>query len=254
MLGFKALSKLHQLKYREQYGCFLIEGKRSVQEAVESPVETLQLIASHQFVQQQPEYCHQPLIKKFFERDLVLLMDQGELAKLSSTSTPQGIAAVVRTPQSSIDTLLSQRRLAILEDIRDPGNLGTMIRTADWFGVGGLLLIKGANPFGPKVVRSSMGSVLHVPIVISTDYQKEIEQFKAQGFQIVVTRPELAQAKVVRAPEAEKMAVVFGNEAHGTSPKVDQLADASFSIPRYGKAESLNVAVSFGIAMYEVMK
>lgn len=144
--------------------------------------------------------------------------------------------------------------MVLLEDVRDPGNVGTMIRTADWFGVDGVIFVGGADPYQPKVVRSSMGSIFHVPIFISENIEAEISKLKEFGFELVVTRPEVADAQLPPALSKQKLCIAFGSEAHGTSVKLDNLADRALSIKKFGQAESLNVAVSFGIVLNDLRK
>ena len=256
MYGMKVLPKLLQKKYREEFGCFLVEGKRGVLDAVSSDAEVVQLVATPGFIHHQREYLQEPVVQTFFTKNMVLRVNEAEFARLTETNTPQGVVAVVKTPSFSFEKLLSTQHIVVLEDIRDPGNLGTMIRTADWFGVGGIVLVGGADPYQPKVVRSSMGSLFHVPIFISQDITEELEKAKAEGFSIVVTRPELADrlSKTQKIDPQQKVCVVFGNEAHGTSAELDALADQSLSIPKFGNAESLNVAVSFGVVIYELKR
>src|SRR5690606_11230093 len=147
--------------YRQEYGAFLVEGKKGVMDALLSGDVVSQLIMTEAFFQAHSEFCRQRTVQAFFDRQAVLFVTESVLAKIADTTTPPGIAAVVALPQHRIDALKNATTIAILEDIRDPGNLGTMIRTADWFGVDGLLLIGGADPYQPKVVRASMGSLFH---------------------------------------------------------------------------------------------
>lgn len=252
MFGPKVLQKLQQKKYRQEYGYFLVEGKKGVLDAVHSSAEVVQLVATDQFVWEQQEFCQLPVVQAFFQSGAVLELPVSEFARFADTTTPPGIAAVVKIPQVLLSSLYSGQLIAVLEDIRDPGNLGTMIRTADWFGVDGLLLVAGADPYQPKVVRSSMGSIFHLPLIESQDIVSELATLKQQGFQILVTRPELQAEKIPSKKLLEKKCVIFGNEAEGTSAQLDALADESLTIPRFGQAESLNVAMSFGIVMYSL--
>lgn len=254
MYGLKVLSKLDQKKYRQEFGCFIVEGKRGVLDAVLSRSSVLQLVVTESFVQQQKEYCQQPALTSFFDHNKVLIVSSSEFSQLTETVTPQGIAAVVSIPNYTLDVLKDGRLLVVLEDIRDPGNLGTMIRTADWFGVDGVILAGGADPYQPKVVRSSMGSLFHVPLFVSHNILSEVSLLKNAGFQLVVTRPEVTQTEPLLPLAEQKQCLVFGSEAHGTSPELDALADRALSIGKFGQAESLNVAVSFGIVMNEVRK
>jgi len=244
MFGLKILSKLNQKKYRSEYGCFIVEGKKGVSEAIASEKEVIQLVMTRQFANQE---------KSFGENQETLIVDEKDFAKLAETVTPSGIAAIVRMPNYTLETIKKTKLIAVLEDIRDPGNLGTIIRTADWFGLDAILLIGGADPYQPKVVRSSMGSIFHLPIVTSQNGEADLIELKKAGFKIVVTRPELADSKKL-VNFRDKTAIVFGNESKGTSKEIDLLADQSLSIPKHGQAESLNVAVSFGIVINDIVK
>lgn len=244
MFGLKVLSKLNQKKYRSEYGCFIVEGKKGVSEAITSGQKIVQLVMTRQFAK---------LEKGFGENQETLIVDEKDFTKLAETVTPSGIAAIVRMPNDDLETIKKTKFIAILEDIRDPGNLGTIIRTADWFRLDAILLIGGADPYQAKVVRSSMGSIFHLPIVTSQNGEADLIELKKAGFKIVVTRPELADSRKV-VNFKNKTAVVFGNESKGTSKEIDQLADQSLSIPKHGQAESLNVAVSFGIVINDVIK
>ena len=244
MFGLKILSKLNQKKYRGEYGCFIVEGKKGVLDAIASEKEVTQLVMTRQFVNQEENFGGE--IEK-------LVVDERDFARLAETVTPSGIVAVVKMPNYGLTDLEKGKVIAVLEDIRDPGNLGTMIRTADWFGLAGILLIGGADPYQSKVVRSSMGSIFHLPIIMSQNPVEDLLTLKKNGFEVVVTRPELAEVKQEKTHFEKKVALVFGNESQGTSREIDELADRALSIPKYGQAESLNVAVSFGIIINSVI-
>ncbi len=244
MFGLKILSKLNQKKYRQEYGCFVVEGKKGVLDALKSGKEVVQLVMTRQFANQN---------EKFWDKEEVMTIDERDFARITDTVTPSGIAVVVKMPKNDLELLKKSKIIAVLEDIRDPGNLGTMIRTADWFDLDGILLLGGADPYQAKVVRSSMGSIFHLPLVISDDPRKDLLELKKNGFEIIVTRPELASQKQEKMTFEYKTALVFGNESLGTSSEIDALADRSLSIPKYGQVESLNVAVSFGILVNTVV-
>lgn len=252
LFGPRVLVKLLQKKYRSEYGCFVVEGKKGVLDALQSGAKVKQLVVTTEFFREQSEFCSLPQVKEFFDKSLAVELHESEFRRVVDSVTPQGIAAVVELPHYELSDVFTGKVVAVLQDIRDPGNLGTMIRTADWFGASGVILIAGADPYQPKVVRSSMGSIFHVPIVISRDISSEIAELKSQGFRVVVTRPEAPENSLHLAKD-QKTCVIFGNESEGTSDFIDALADAAFSIPKIGKAESLNVAVSFGILMYELL-
>jgi TrmH family RNA methyltransferase len=251
MLNLKNLAKLQQKKYRQEYCLFLVEGRKGIEEALASGQMLEQLVMTRQFAE---------LHGEAFLNQTSLIVTDTEFHQLTETVNPEGVIAALKLPKTELSMLMKTKdaqQIAILEDIRDPGNLGTMIRTADWFGLDGLLLLGGADPYQPKVVRASMGSIFHLPIVHSQNPSTDLAQLKKSGFTLIATRPELANIKqtpVTSMPTQAKIALIFGNEAHGTSTTTDQLADRSISIPRYGRAESLNVAVSFGILLSQLKK
>jgi TrmH family RNA methyltransferase len=250
MLSIKLITKLQQKKYRQEYGCFVVEGKRAVQDALGSNANIIQLMVTDRFIRSESAFFRQSKTKDLAQRHEVLEIGESAFSKMVDTVTPQGIAAVVQLPKTSLVSIENARLIAVLEDIRDPGNLGTMIRTADWFGVEGLLLVGGADAYQPKVVRSSMGSLFHVPLVLSQNINQELHTLKNKGFSLIVTRPEIETTQEISQAPSQKRCIVFGSEAHGTSAAIDALADQALSIPKFGKAESLNVAVSFGIVMH----
>lgn len=254
MYGLKVITKLQEKKYRQEYGCFFVDGKKQVFDAIASGAEIVQLVWTDRFARDHKQFLSQTPIQKAVKATDVLTVSESEFARLTDTTTPQGIGAIVQIPSTPLSLLFKKNLLVMLEDIRDPGNVGTMLRTADWFGVGGVILIRGADPYQTKVVRSSMGSIFHIPIIQSTTIEQEVAELKNHGFSIVVTRPEAPGDKKDTQLWRHKCCVVFGNEANGTSPRIDELADYSLSIPKFGKAESLNVAVSFGIVLYELKK
>jgi TrmH family RNA methyltransferase len=292
MLGYKALAKLDRKKYRQQYGVYLVEGKKTVLEAAQASVagsvNVLQLVTTPSFLKENQEYIAQKEIQYFFTSNKVLELGYSAFANICDTSTPQEIAAVVSLPEYSLEAVLRSevtskkatktiqtgdsitakpKTIAILEDIRDPGNVGTIIRTADWFGLDGLICLGGADPFQPKVVRSSMGSIFRVPIFhvgrsdVADMLDEIIADTKAAGYQVITSQPELATEAVAaekksqtklnanntQETELQKVCFILGNEARGTSAKIKSLADSAVSIPKFGQAESLNVAISFGI-------
>ncbi len=247
MFGPKVLTKLQQKKYRQEYGCFVVDGKKGVLEAVQTGSEVLQLIVSQSFVVEQPQFLRQAAFVPFVQQRNVVELSDSEFARIIDVSTPQGIAAVVKIPETQAANFFQKKTLVVLEDIRDPGNLGTMIRTADWFGVDGIILLGGTDPFQPKVVRSSMGSLFRVPLYRTTDFSI-ISQIRQAGFILAVTRPE-GKDPLSSISSPKQVAIVFGNESEGTSEEIDSQADLAVSIGRHGQAESLNVAVSFGIVL-----
>ena len=172
---------------------------------------------------------------------------------LTGTKTPTGVFAIIGKQEITLNDVKTKKLVAILENIRDPGNLGTMIRTADWFGVEAVIVSEdGADVYNDKVIRASMGSLFHFPIYSSAALVRDVEDLQVTGFQILVTQPEAKANHLAKLPA--KLAIVMGNESIGTTAKLDHLANYTYAIPKFGHAESLNVAVSFGIILNDLLQ
>lgn len=186
---------------------------------------------------------------KIFDRFKVKKFIVNEKIKnsISQTESPQGIFAVVKMKKFSIE--FRDKRFVILDRIQDPGNLGTIIRTSDAAGFNTIILDKGSvDPFNPKVVRSSQGSLFHLKI-INFDIKRIIEELKDRGVKILGTSPK--GDKIYTDVNIEdRLAIVFGNEAKGIRDEILSMCDETIRIPIYGRAESLNVSVSSGIILY----
>ncbi len=180
--------------------------------------------------------------------------------RLSDMKSHQGVIAIVRPPSVSLEKLLESLnqalvRLLLLEDVQDPGNVGTLIRTADALGFQGVLLTEStATIYNPKTVAASMGSIFHIPIVeLRDDFGLFADEMKRQGFILVasdIDGDNLASGR----PQAPKLVLMMGNEGKGLSKEALSLADISVRIPMIGKAESLNVASAGAILMWEIVR
>ncbi|RLB76287.1 MAG: hypothetical protein DRH15_12840 [Deltaproteobacteria bacterium] len=154
---------------------------------------------------------------------------------------------MVKTKEFSIE--FRDKRFVILDRIQDPGNLGTIIRTSDAAGFNTIILDKGSvDPFNPKVVRSSQGSLFHLKI-INFDIKRIIEELKDRGVKILGTSPK-GDKIYTDVNIRDRLAIVFGNEAKGIRDEILSMCDETIRIPIYGRAESLNVSVSSGIILY----
>lgn len=141
------------------------------------------------------------------------------------------------------------RLVLALDGVADPGNLGTILRTADWFGAAGVVLSPGCvDPFNEKVVRSTVGSLFHLPVVSDIHLPDALREARSAGFAVVVADVKGAIALDDWRPPARSL-LVLGSESQGVSTAVAELADVAVSIPRHGQAESLNVAVAAGILL-----
>ena len=180
---------------------------------------------------------------------------------VSETINPQGVVAVVAMPEYEIlnEEFLAQTynktgkiKLLILEDTADPGNLGTIMRTAEAAGVTGVIMGRGTvDIFNPKAVRSTMGSIFRLPFIYVEDVRETIRELKKYGISFYAAHLKGKQSyKDVKY--SDKAGILIGNEARGLSPETAELADIYIIIPMQGKVESLNAAVAAALMMYEI--
>lgn len=178
------------------------------------------------------------------------------LAAMADTVTPQGLVAVSRQTPTSLREIFagSPRLIAICEEVRDPGNLGTIIRAADAAGADAVVLTgRTVDPFNPKVVRSTTGSLFHLPISVGGELGDVIERARGAGLDVVaadVKGDDLLSARASGAL-ARPTAWLFGNEARGLTDDALALADTALKVPIFGRAESLNLATAASVCLYE---
>lgn len=252
MYSVKELAKLQKRSFRNKEAVFLIEGKKIIEEAIESQQQITQFVITNTFKREHFDFLEKFQISS--SKFQISEIADSNAERLTSSKTPAGIFAVVKQNLATLEQLKEKKLIAVFETIKDPGNLGTMIRTADWFGADAIITTaEGVDPYNDKVLRSTMGSIFHVPIFVSANLVNDLEKLKSTGFQVIVTRPEVEPTNN-QPPTTNHRAIVLGNESLGTSPEVDALADSAFSIPGFGNAESLNVAISFGIVMWELRR
>ncbi len=239
----KKIAKLKTKKHRDSFGLFVAEGERSVKDAVSSGFCIESVIMTESFFARAGE--------AFSETTVIVTTDKVFLS-LSDTKTPQGVLAVVRFPERK-DALLGKRYI-YCDCIQDPGNAGTIIRSADAFGFSGVIFSKNSvDVFSPKVIRGSMGSVFHIDIFTEAD-ESFLEKAKEEGFSLTATALHQDSVPIGKADLFKKQIFVIGNEGNGVSDEVLSLADQVVHIPMQGKAESLNAGVAASILMYEVAR
>lgn len=237
-------------KAREDQGVFVIEGLRLFNEAKAAKL-LVKTYASETF------YSERLLEDKGYFDDLEYEVISDQVFKdISETKTPQGIMGIVKKPAYSLDEILKVRNpfLMLLEDIRDPGNLGTIIRTAEGAGVTGIILNDSCvDMFNPKVIRSTMGSIFRVPFYQSPDFLNTLKTIKSQDILIYAAH---LDGKIYDTEDSfiESCGFLIGNEANGLSHEVSDMADVKIKIPMEGEVESLNAAVAAAILMYEASR
>jgi len=250
--SIKRIKMLHHKKYRDVYRQYLVEGVKMVKEAVEQGESIWALVAARGF----------DLLgfKEQLDVDMdglkVLRVEDKLFSSINDTQTPQGIMAVVNKKEYSLEGLFSKPSffIAVLDQIRDPGNLGTIIRTLDAAGGDGAVLLKGCtDPYSPKVVRSTMGSIFRVPIYEVDDHIAFFKALIQAKVHILVSH--LHGSNLFEWPGGyDKIALVIGNESEGVRQEICRFASSLVKIPMPGSAESLNASVAAGILIYEVLR
>lgn len=241
----KVARSLHKKKGRVQTGLYFAEGLRLVKEALSYvPAEIDAVIMSEEFIDQNIALAEEVESKI----SNVFVVSQKLFAELCDTETPQGIAALVKIPKEEAVDLTSAKYVLILDGVSEPGNMGTIIRTAEAAGIDLICLLEGCvDVYSPKTVRSGMGSLFRMKVIsVGTSF---IEELKKNDFTVIATA--LYNSVPIEEIKASgKRAIVIGNEARGVSEEVLSLADIAARIEMSGSVESLNAAVAAGIAMY----
>ncbi len=235
------IKKLHQKKYRSEFGHFLVEGEHLILE-LEKAATTNPLLAKSEIYATENFHNFPSPFKKH-------LVSEKQMAQMSDTKTPQGIVAVVPI-LPKVPTQIGNQKTIYLYEVQDPGNLGTILRSLGWFGNFRCLLSPGSvDPYNPKVVRSSMGAIFHVPMELDVPLAVLAQQFKTIGSLDMNGKP-LSDASFKNCD-----CYVFGNEARGVPREELQKMEAqAFTISGCGAIESLNLASAVNMCVYELMR
>ncbi|TAM67730.1 MAG: RNA methyltransferase [Microbacteriaceae bacterium] len=249
----RAVAKLAKKSARADTGCFLLEGPQATAEALAfRPELVVELFATPTALERHPE-----LARAASDAELeVVFVSEQVLESMSDTVTPQGFVAVCRQFPTSLKDVfaLNPRLIAILEEVRDPGNAGTIVRAADSAGADAVILTgRSVDLYNPKVVRSSTGSIFHLPVAVSATLTDAVARARAAGLQLLaadVTGEDLLLART-EGLLARPTAWIFGNEARGLADADLQLTDRVVTVPIYGSAESMNLATAASVCLYE---
>jgi TrmH family RNA methyltransferase len=246
----KHIIKLKEKKYRSEYDEFIVEGAKIVKEAIEEKAKIKQIIVSEQGLES--ELVKNNLKEELKQRDYIKV-SSNIFKLLSDVEKPQGILAVIEKNTKNIEIDYSQDIILALDDIQDPGNLGTIIRTADSVGLNQILVSKGtADSYNPKVIRSTMGAVFRVKIIECENLKNTLKEVRKNNFKLVVTS--LKESKSIYEVDFNKKTIIIGNEANGVSDDIIEMADEKVIIPMLGKTESLNASVATGVILYEHLR
>ncbi len=250
----KEIKSLHRKRDRWMKKSFFIEGIRAVEECILSNTKIVYLVYSDMLFSIKGG---KELFDKISLENYKLNYISDKLFnEISDTEKPQGILAVVEYDLKKIDEVLKEEGnfLILLDRVQDPGNMGTIIRTADAFGSNGVIVTDGCvDIFNPKTIRSTMGSIFHVPILYYKDTNEAIKDLKENKIKVITTSLN-AEKYCFDVDFKTSFALVIGNEASGVSNEVMVDSDLLIKIPMPGEAESLNAAIASSVIMYEVLR
>ena len=236
----KNIKKLKEKKYR--LDSYIVEGIKMVKEAINENQE-IALIA----------------IREDFKIDFdtknikTVTISNKIFNDISDVKTPQGILAIIKKNQNNqIET--NSNYILALDSLQDPGNMGTIIRTADSANINQIIINKTTvDPYSPKVIRSTMGAIYRTNIIEVEDLKTTLKEIQSKGFQIITTDLKATQS-IYDINYNNKTVVVIGNEANGVSQEILQTADKKVTIPMLGKTESLNASIAASIMIYEYVR
>ncbi len=231
----KLIKSLQQKKYRKQHQLFLAEGVKVIQELVNSNLKLQQL------------FCTEP-IDVDVDQSKVVLISNSELSKITALNTANNCLAIFEIPE--VENTVSEGLVLVLDDVRDPGNMGTIIRLCDWFGIKSLVCSpQTVDVYNPKVIQATMGSVTRVSVVY-----RELVPFLQEKAAWLVFGTFMDGASIYKEPLPLEGIIVMGNEANGISIEIEALVNKRIAIPRFGdlqQTESLNVAMATAIVLSE---
>lgn len=247
----RAVAKLAKRSAREETGLFLVEGPQSVTEALRFRAALLvDLFMTRAALDRHVDLARSAAASGVDAEEV----SDHVLETMADTVTPQGVVAVARQFPISMAELLAGgvKLVAVLDEVRDPGNAGTIIRAADAAGADGVILTgKSVDAYNPKVVRSTTGSLFHVAVTQGVELDAAIRAVKGAGLQVLAADIAGRDLPTVRELLPNPTAWLFGNEAHGLTEESLGLADAVVKVPIYGHAESLNLATAASVCLYE---
>jgi RNA methyltransferase, TrmH family len=252
----RGVAQLQRKESRSETGLFLLEGPQSVAEALTWRPELIEDLfvtptALERYVDLRAAI--EAAAKAGFEVE-VEFATEDVIDAMADTVTPQGVIAVCRQFPTSLKDIVAgePKLLAILEEVRDPGNAGTIIRVADAAGADGVIISgRSVDLYNPKVVRATTGSLFHIPVAVVPELSTVLERFRGSDIQIVAADIKGDDLLETRATLAAPTAWLFGNEARGLTDEQLAMADRAIAVPIYGKAESMNLATAASVCLYE---
>jgi TrmH family RNA methyltransferase len=251
----KEIRLLKQAKYRQARGEYFIEGVRLVEEALQQGVPVRKIAYSPRLEKTGRGAELLSTARRKISKAEWLYVSDEVLGTISDTQSHQGVLAVLEKRERSWEELWQREGIIILlYELQDPGNLGTIFRLADAGGAAGIILSRGTmDPYNPKVVRASMGSLFRVPFLVNQDLAYGLQKLRSRGYQILATILH-SDRSLWEVDFSQPTAVLFGQEGAGLPKDFVAAADGSFTIPMSPSAESLNVAMAAGLVIYEAFR
>jgi TrmH family RNA methyltransferase len=249
----RSVAKLAKREARATTGLFLLEGPQAVAEALTfRPQLVVELYATPSALERYTDIA-QVAVDAGVDVEFVT---EHVLDSMADTVTPQGIVAVCHQFPTSVKDILksSPKLIAILEEVRDPGNAGTIIRAADAAGADGVIFTgRSVDLYNPKVVRASTGSIFHLPVAVGAELESVLDRAREAGLGVLAADIKGDDLLAARQEGllAQPTAWLFGNEARGLSDEHFALADRAITVPIYGHAESMNLATAASVCLYE---
>jgi TrmH family RNA methyltransferase len=246
----RGVAKLTKKDARSSTGLFLLEGPQGLKEALDRPKLIVELYATEDALERYPDLFE----RAENARILVQLVSEPVLKALTDTTTPQGIVAVCEQIDVTLQDIIAAKPklVALLANIRDPGNAGTVLRAADAAGADAVIFsANSVDVYNPKVVRSTTGSLFHLPFAVDVEIDDAISALKAAGLQVFAANGGGDEIPALSAEVLAKATTwVFGNEAWGFEQSTLEQVDRQVAVPIYGAAESLNLATAASICLY----
>ncbi len=246
----KNIKKLKEKKYRDIENRFIVEGIKLVEEAINENAKIQLVVICEECINDGT--LAKELLYKIAKYECIYVTEK-VFNLISDVKSPQGILAVIEKKNKNIEIDYSQDIIIALDDIQDPGNLGTILRTVDSANLNQIIISKGSSDsYNPKVVRSTMGAIFRVNIIEVENLEQTLKQIQENHFEVVVTA--LDTNNSIYDIEYKNKVIVIGNEANGVSKEIQKLANKKVKIPMLGKTESLNASVAASIMIYEYVR
>lgn len=235
----KEIKKLHLKKYRDESNIFIVEGIKSLEELIEANIEIIEVFATKE-------------IKNLNIKKPPIIITEEDMKKISTTSSVCEILTIAKKKNIEIDEVTKKNKLILLDSISDPGNLGTIIRSAAAFDVEGIILFGNCvELYSPKVIRSSAGNFFKVPIV-NIETADELKKYFPNHIIISTALSKQINISIKEISKLEKTIIMFGSEANGLCEALINIADKNILLNMKKNVESLNLSVSASIILYEL--